>query len=335
MHYDRTPEERKKRQVKDRYIQIFRAIAIIAVVMIHTTPAGQWQVFCKPFINFAVAAFIFLSGYLTKTENDNWLKFYIRRITRVLVPYIIWTVIYSIPDIQSSGPSALVKNLLCANATTTLYYIFVYIQFVLLTPLLGKLAKSPYRHLGWLIAPLSVILFKYIPVFGGFQLGKHLQLFWNDICLGWFTFYYLGLILGNKILDRKFNIRNLILMYCASVFLQMAEGYLWFIVDPAGCGSQLKLTSILSSTIFMLIIYCVLRRSNHVPDCRFLCTIGDYSFGIYLVHMMFLKGIEDLEFYSTIPYPITSLIVLFISFILCYISSAAIGKKASRWVGIV
>ncbi|MEE0236650.1 MAG: hypothetical protein UD961_10885 [Bacteroidales bacterium] len=59
--------------MKDRNIQTFRALAIIAVVMIHTTPSGQWQVFCKPFINFAVATFIFLSGYLTKTDNDNWL----------------------------------------------------------------------------------------------------------------------------------------------------------------------------------------------------------------------------------------------------------------------
>ena len=314
---------------------MFRAIAIIAVVMIHTTPAGQWQVFCKPFINFAVATFIFLSGYLTKTDNDNWLKFYIRRIMRVLVPYIIWTVIYSIPDIQSSGPSAMVKNLLCANATTTLYYIFVYIQFVLLTPLLGKLAKSPYRHLGWLIASLSVILFKYIPVFGDIQLGKHIELFWNDACLGWFTFYYLGLILGNRIIDRQFNIRNLAVLYCASLLLQMAEGYLWFTVDPAGCGSQLKLSSILFSTIFMLIIYCVLNRGSNEPKRRLLYTIGDYSFGIYLVHMMFLNGLQHLEFYSAIPYPITSLIVLSVSFIFCYISSAVLGKKASRWAGLV
>ena len=321
--------------MKDRNIQMFRAIAIIAVVMIHTTPAGQWQVFCKPFINFAVATFIFLSGYLTKTDNDNWLKFYIRRITRVLVPYIIWTAIYSIPDIRSAGPSALVKNLLCANATTTLYYIFVYIQFVLLTPLLGKLAKSPYRHLGWLIAPLSVILFKYIPVFGDIQLGKHIELFWNDACLGWFTFYYLGLILGNRIIDRQFNIRNLAVLYCASLLLQMAEGYLWFTVDPAGCGSQLKLSSILSSTIFMLIIYCVLNRGSNDPKRRLLCTIGDYSFGIYLVHMMILKAMEPLDFYSVIPYPITSLIVLSVSFIFCYISSAVLGKKASRWAGLV
>ena len=312
---------------------MFRAIAIIAVVMIHTTPAGQWQVFCKPFINFAVATFIFLSGYLTKTYNDNWLKFYVRRLTRVLVPYIIWTVIYSIPDIRSSGPSALVKNLLCANATTTLYYIFVYIQFVLLTPLLGKLAKSPYRHLGWLIAPLSVILFKYIPVFGDIQLGKHIELFWNDACLGWFTFYYLGLILGNRIIDRRFNIRNLAVLYCASLLLQMAEGYLWFTVDPAGCGSQLKLTSILSSSIFMLIIYSVL-SSNHGTKCRLLSTIGDYSFGIYLVHMMILKALEPMALYSAIPYPVTSLIILIISFIFCYICTAVTGKRVGRCLGL-
>ena len=312
---------------------MFRAIAIIAVVMIHTTPAGQWQVFCKPFINFAVATFIFLSGYLTKADNENWLKFYVRRITRVLVPYIIWTVIYSIPDIQSSGPSALVKNLLCANATTTLYYIFVYIQFVLLTPLLGKLAKSPYMHLGWLIAPLSVILFKYIPVFGDIQLGKHIELFWNDACLGWFTFYYLGLILGNRIIDRQFNIRSLAVLYCASLLLQMGEGYLWFTVDPAGCGSQLKLTSILSSSIFMLILYNVL-SSNHGTKCRLLSTIGDYSFGIYLVHMMILKALEPMALYSAIPYPVTSLIILIISFIFCYVCTAVIGKRVGRFLGL-
>jgi surface polysaccharide O-acyltransferase-like enzyme len=30
---------------KNGMVQIFRALAIIAVVMIHTTPAGYWQVF--------------------------------------------------------------------------------------------------------------------------------------------------------------------------------------------------------------------------------------------------------------------------------------------------
>ena len=301
--------------------------------MIHTTPAGEMQVICKPFINFAVATFVFLSGYLTKADNDNWLAFYRRRITRVLVPYFIWTVIYSIQDIQSEGLSVLVKNLLCANATTTLYYIFVYIQFVLLTPLLGKLAKSRFRHLGWIIAPLSVVLFKYIPAFGDIHLDKHVELLWSDACLGWFTFYYLGLILGNKLLSPKFNFINLVILYCVSLLLQMVEGYLWFTVDPAGCGSQLKLTSILSSSIFMLIIYSVL-SSNHGTKCRLLSTIGDYSFGIYLVHMMILKALEPMALYSAIPYPVTSLIILIISFIFCYICTAVTGKRVGRCLGL-
>lgn len=320
--------------MKDRNIQTFRGIAIIAVVMIHTTPSGQWQIFFKPVINFAVATFLFLSGYLTGTGCDNWHRFYCRRITRVIVPYFIWTVIYSIPDIRSAGPAALVKNLLCSNATTTLYYIFVYIQFVLLTPLLGRLAESPYRPLGWLVTPLSVIIFKYIPVFGGMHPDRYMVLFWNDACLGWFTFYYLGLVLGNKIIDRKFNIRNLTVLYCASLLLQMTEGYIWSAVDPAGCGSQLKLTSILSSSIFMLMIYYILDGSHNEPRGRFLSTIGDCSSGIFFIHMMILKGLEPLTFYKALPYPVNSVVVLTISFIFCYILSAASGKKAGRWVGL-
>lgn len=321
--------------MKNTGIQIFRAIAIMAVVMIHTTPDGMYQVFFKPFINFAVATFLFLSGYLTKTDNGDWMTFYRKRIFRVLVPYVIWTIIYSIPEWRSDGPAGLVRNMLSANATTTLYYIFVYIQFVLLTPLLFKLAKSRYRNIGWLVAPISVMVFKYLPVYGDLQMGRHLQLFWADACLGWFSFYYLGLILGNKIIEGKFKMRSLIIVYCASLLLQIGEGYLWHMYDPAGCGSQLKLTSILSSAIFMLIISKVVDNKTYKVQCKTLEIIGDYSFGIYLSHMMILKALETIPFYNAIPFPITSLIVLILSLAFCYICTLVAGKKTGRWLGFI
>ena len=81
---------------KDYNIQLFRALAIMAVVLIHTCPSGEWQVICRPFINFSVATFLFLSGYLTNTDNDNWEKFFKKRIVRVIIPYIIWTILYSV-----------------------------------------------------------------------------------------------------------------------------------------------------------------------------------------------------------------------------------------------
>ena len=106
-------------------------------------------------------------------------------------------------------------------------------------------------------------------------------------------------------------------------------------VDPAGCASQLKLTSILSSTIFLLIIYCVLINWSNESKCRLLYTIGDYSFGIYLVHILFQKGLQPLEFYSAIPYPITSVIILAISFIFCYVCTEVMGKRVGRWLGFI
>lgn len=305
--------------MKDQKIQFFRAIAIIAVVMIHTTPAGEWQVFCRPFINFAVAAFIFLSGYLTKADNEDWASFYRRRIMRVAIPYVIWTVIYSIPDIMSTGFSALAKNLLSANANASLYYIFVYIQFVLLTPLISRLARSRFRALGWFIAPVSVLVFRYYGLFTGIGMGKYLSLLWSDLCLGWFTFYYLGLLLGNGILVKRYSLGTLALLYAASILLQMGEGYIWSLYDPVHCGSQLKLSSLLTSSIFMLIIYTLLHHRKFNPQCRIMGMIGDSSFGIYLSHIMFIDALGYLPAYASLPYPLNSLAVLLLSFLFCRI----------------
>ena len=46
-------------------IQVLRGLAILGVVLIHTTPIGIAQVYCRPFINFSVGLFLFLSGFLS------------------------------------------------------------------------------------------------------------------------------------------------------------------------------------------------------------------------------------------------------------------------------
>lgn len=316
-------------------IQTFRGIAILAVIMIHTLPDGQWQIYIKPFLNFAVATFIFLSGYLTKVDNDRLMAFYHKRIMRVLVPYVLWTVIYSLQDVHNASLISLAKNLISANASTQLYYIFVYIQFVLLTPLISKLAKSRYRFIGWLIAPLSVIAFKYIPVFGHFPIDKHLQLLWSDACLGWFTFYYLGMMAGNRIIKHSYKLSNLAIIYSASLLLQIGEGYIWSLYDPAGCGTQLKLTALLSSTIFLLIICQILNDNSHQLQCKTLETIGNYSFGIYLSHMMIIETLESLQPDSYIPFPVSFMIVLLLSLSFCFICTHALGKKAAHVLGFI
>ncbi len=320
---------------KNNTIQIFRALAIIAVVMIHTCPPGEWQIYCRPFINFSVATFLFLSGYLTKTENDNWKAFYKNRITRVIIPYIIWTILYSSLTVLKSGDvSCIAKNLLTARAAATMYYIFVYIQFVLLTPLLGKLAKSKYRNLGWFVAPLSTLIFKYYSLLSGIELNPYVSLFWGDCCLGWFTYYYLGLVLGNHFIERNFSLRSLVVLYFASMILQMAEGYGWLMLGEANCGTQIKLTSFLTSTIFLLIIYTILKKPHFAINSKFLRLLGDYSFGIYLCHIMVMRVLAKVPYYSEVPFPVNSAIVVLVSLACCCLGYRMLGNKLSGWMGI-
>lgn len=323
-------------KTRNNMIQIFRALSIVAVVMIHTTPLGEWQVFCRPFINFSVATFLFLSGYLTKIKNDDWYAFSKKRIVRVIIPYTIWTILYSLSFVIpiSENIRFITKNLITAKAAETLYYIFVYIQFVLLTPWLGQLAKSIYRHLGWLIAPISTIIFKYYYLLTGLEPNGYISIFWSDACLGWFTYYYLGLLLGNNIIKPNYSLKTLIPLYAVSIALQMAEGHIWLLLGQENCGTQIKLTSFLTSTLFLLIVYTILNKPNIDIKSKFLRLLGDYSFGIYLCHIMIIRVLDKVPYYESLPYPITSAIVVLISFACCYVGDKICGKKISEWLGL-
>ena len=278
---------------------------------------------------------MFLSGYLTKIENENWFSFYKKRIFRVIIPYVIWTILYTLPNVLSSGNILLIaKNVITAQAAATLYYIFVYIQFVLLTPVLAKLAKSKYRNWGWVIAPLSVLIFKYYGLLTGFEYNGYVSLLWSNACLGWFTYYYLGLLLGNQILKPNYSFKTLACLYIISILLQIGEGYGWFILGNANCGTQIKLTSFLTSTLFLLIVYTILNKHSIDIENKFMRSLGDYSFGIYLCHIMVMTVLGRISVYVMLPYPLTTVIVVLLSWGFCYFGYKICGKKISGWLGL-
>lgn len=320
---------------KNNRIQILRGIAIIAVVCIHTCNGGMWQVVCRPFLNFAVAMFFFLSGYLTDIDNDNWPSFFKRRTKRVIIPYIIWTVLYTFPHLT---PGNLLYNLLTTRASGTLYYIFVYIQFIFLTPLIGRMAKGKHQWIGWIITPVSVLIFKYSRFIWN-PSSNYTSLIWDISCLGWFIYYYLGLLLGNHLIHKSFNLSRLLIYFLISIPVQMLEGYGWLLAGDSNCGTQLKLSADLTSSLFLLISYCYLNYSKlHTPahaQVTILSRFGDYSFGIYLVHIMIMRALYHIPLYAVIPFPINSVIVLFLSAGLVYMGRKCLSDNINKWIGFI
>lgn len=123
------------------------------------------------------------------------------------------------------------------------------------------------------------------------------------------------------------------ILYCILLILQIGEGFVWLALDYANPGTALKLSSVVTSTIFLLMVYVILEKVGFKSNNTVLKMIGDYSWGIYLSHVFVLYLLKRIPYYESIPFVVNSAIVLLISFGLCYIGEKILSKKISSWFG--
>nr|WP_317412648.1 acyltransferase [uncultured Solibaculum sp.] len=310
---------------KSNKIQLLRGLAIIAVVFIHNTPDGLAQVFCRPFLNFAVGLFLFLSGMLSNVNHWNPRK----RIIKVAVPYVLWTFIYTaLYNIAtpSALPALFVKKLMTGGAAAIMYYIFVYCEFTLLIPLIDRLARSKYKYFGLLISPIEMICMRLIPLVLGYELNTYIKVILRLSCLSWFTFFYLGYLLGNHIIQIKIPTKRLVGLWAMAIVLQMAEGYWYLSMGEANCGTQTKLSCILTGVPFVIMAYRFV-SSEKEYHLKFLKRLGDCSFGIYFSHLAVMAILEKIPYYSQyVFYPLNGVIAVLVSFAFVLAGGKILGK---------
>ncbi len=111
------------------------------------------QYFCvfapSRLFQFVTQGFVFLSGiklFLKKRGKLDIGRFYWGRARRVLIPYIIWTVIYYLYFVKFYGyvysPGDLVNYILHGDVSAQFYFVILIIQFYLLTPIFMWIFKK-------------------------------------------------------------------------------------------------------------------------------------------------------------------------------------------------
>lgn len=312
---------------KSKHIQILRGLAILAVVIIHTMPSGMYTVLLRPFFNFAVGLFLFLSGMLSDVNKYNPKK----RILKVIVPYILWTLIYIvIKDFSNPTqiPVEFIKHLITGRAASTTYFIPLYCEFTLLIPLIDKLARSKFRYLGFLITPIEVLLMRTLPVILGYDLNSYIEIIIKLSCLGWFTYFYLGYLMGNNLITVKASTKKLTALLVASVPLQMLESYWRFSLGDTNSGTQMKLTAILTGSIFVILAYRFV-NSEKEYNFRFLEFFGNHSFGIFFSHpaIKYFFNLIPL-FFNYALFPLNTVIILAADILLIIVFKKLLGKHS-------
>ncbi|OKP87101.1 hypothetical protein A3844_11455 [Paenibacillus helianthi] len=199
-------------------LDIFRAVAIFAVIAIHATSRTLAEtldtsmfhpfLFINKFSQFAVPSFVFLSGfvlfynYIDRPLSGKTLgKFYSHRLIYIILPYVVFSLMYFILKMTAGHTWSmpldemarkLGKYLLTGTAYTHLYYIIIIIQFYILFPLMLWCLQKVRRLAAW--APIIglllqwgfVLLNKYMTNHGYWQLSK------GSLAITYFSYFLLG-----------------------------------------------------------------------------------------------------------------------------------------------
>ncbi|WIV11836.1 acyltransferase [Proteiniborus sp. MB09-C3] len=321
---------KKRHQVLELYY--IRAIAAFGIFTIHATggfalysefksKAMYLGIFLNQFFRFGTPVFMMVSGFVLfynyrKPEEFDGARFYKKKATFLVLPYILWSIgyflfssyMYRIP-ITLDGLLGLPKNILLGEGSSHLYFIFLIVQFYIIFPLLIKYLSKSMMDNPFKVFVCTAILQAIILIYE-FYFRKPTNIaiinfinayYWKTF-LGWFFYFITGGIIAYhydkfvEFVDRK--IKLLIPFYALSIVLFLGEVYLDIYVNKGRYnferyGSIRPMNMVYGLLTFAVLVWLTRKIKDEGNTLiRLIKSFGTYSLGVYFAHPMVLEYIK-------------------------------------------
>ena len=279
---------------KNVFWQAIRGICMLAVVLIHcengvglplTSFEGAWYLLMRNLINFPVAIFFFVSGYFVRMPEPTAGAYLKKRLPRLLIPYVVYTVGYLLFSFLTGGELSvgrLLKAFLLGKAATPFYYIVVLTLFTLVTPLLMRCVRHRGKSIFILsLTPVFLLLYNVAPALG-FDLDGIIR--YTPV---WIAFYYGGMLVNEYRPTVRCSDKLIVGGVIAAFMLQLLESVFF------STFGQIRLGGFLYAAALILLIY---RYSDtdwsNNRLMNWLGFIGDRSYGIFYLHCAVLTVVN-------------------------------------------
>lgn len=240
---------------------------------------------------------------------------------KVLIPYLVWS-IAALAVSKSLSVGGIVKGILFGAASAQMYYLLVYAQLVLLTPVFYKLLRS-HRALVYAATPVFLLV-REVAALLGVALPQVQVLF-----PAWMIYYAMGLDWERLGVAARRAGRALPVALLVCLVVQEIVGFSWLhFGDYNMATTQLKLSSMAGSIVAALIIGVAGSRLRAMIARGWLVTLGDASFGIYLCHLLVLMVVGKVVGLVVAPL----LVVTILKWVLTLGMSCAIVRGAIRFL---
>ncbi|MBP2628101.1 MAG: acyltransferase 3 [Firmicutes bacterium] len=307
-------------------LEYIRGISMLGVVGIHTgayslsNPKVNIHLFAllEIFTRFSVPIFFFVSAFGLFINQDltarlNYVTFMIRRSRTVLLPYIVWSLLYMAHytfisrDMSIWTAPLLYEYLLFGLASCQLYFLVILLWFYALMPIwrsmVRRIIEHPLRNLGLIL--LLQIIFNYYSSYllkvdiPNYYLSKLLS-----YRLNYWVLHYLFIFLLGAVCAVKYAVfEQLITRYQRHIktfFYITLSGMLAFYyyllyayhytpeqaVNTAHQLSPIGVLYTLSATLFLYMLF----NQNNIPQIvrNILSNLGKHSYLVYLVHPLIM-----------------------------------------------
>lgn len=243
--------------------------------------------------SFCVYAFIFLSGIKQFLKKDiNISAFYKKRLSKIVVPYIIWVIIYYAYDICMGIETFNIKNLIyymySGDYVGHFYFVVIIAQFYVLMPLWIKLYNKVNPKLMLIISfIISALSWKVLPSAINFR-------FFDRLFTTYIFFWTLGAYIGmNYEKAKTIFVRFKVLIYVIfSLTLVSSIGFMYITnVNEIyySFNEYIMMTYRIAAVIFLFTIS--LSPINKICEIRFVKLLDMSSYNIYLSHLLVQKHV--------------------------------------------
>lgn len=291
-----------KKRVNVYAIDAMRAIAILAVVMIHTSSralesvhfdlnGNLFALFLNQFSRFTVPLFFLISGFVLELNYDEKAGFWEylkKRFNRILIPYLFWGSIYYFL-VYSTNPDTFLTAILTGSASYQLYFIPALLVFYVLFPLLHKM----YRYIsnGWILSFLGTV--EILILFQEYYLKKiHIE---YSLAVVFFNFlvFFIGMI-ASRNYQKLFNIFGRIKYYLLGGTSVLSAYIFWegwhyyyktWNIDSFYSSWR---PSVLIYTLFFSAITFYFFEKTRFAE-RFFKTASKLSFFVFFAHVIILE----------------------------------------------
>lgn len=308
---------KKQNQIWVDYVRVF---ATFCVVFLHSAApllykynelsAIDWWVgnFYDSVVRICVPLFFMISGYLLLEENESLKFFFQKRIRKVLIPLVAWSLIYVFWKAYYEKTTLLsfysFYSLAISPAYDHLWFLYAIIGIYLFVPILRIIVKNTsrtilnYYLLLWFFATSIIPLMEQVT-----GLKSKIDL----LSISGFSGYLvMGLLLGKYRSTTKAAIASAV-VFIACTFITFAGTYLLTIRNKGVFfgyfyGYQSP-NVIIASAAALVFIKHLVENSNIFQRPALLSivhSLSSASFGIYLIHAIFLYLLSAGDFGFTL-----------------------------------